>query len=105
MRELREQAGLTQGQLAEMVGCTWEAVSRWERGAREPGWTQVLALTEALGVSCEAFTTPPAAQPAPKKGRPRKAAPGADPAAETAKGHRRRRKRKGGDGAGAGKRR
>jgi transcriptional regulator with XRE-family HTH domain len=76
LRELREQAGLTQQQVADAVGCTWEAVSRWERGTREPGWSQVLALAGALGVDCNAFAQEPA-QPAaekPKRGRPPKAA-------------------------------
>ena len=55
LRELREQAGLTQQQLADKCGVKWEAVSRWERGTREPGWSNVVALAEALGVECTAF--------------------------------------------------
>jgi len=72
LKELREAAGLTQQQLADGAGCTWEAISRWERGRREPGWSQILALTEALGVSCEAFTQEPAEREPSGPGRPPK---------------------------------
>ena len=72
LRELREAAGWTQDQLAERVGVKREAVARWEAGRREPGWSNVLALAEALGVDCTAFTQPPAARPAAVPGRPRK---------------------------------
>jgi transcriptional regulator with XRE-family HTH domain len=72
LRELREAAGLTQQQVADAVGCSWQAVSRWERDKREPGWSQVIALCAALGVSCEAFQTPPAEREPAGPGRPPK---------------------------------
>jgi transcriptional regulator with XRE-family HTH domain len=72
LRELREAAGLTQQQLADKVGCKWLAVSRWERGVREPGWGQVLAICEALDVSADEFRKPPAEREAAGPGRPRK---------------------------------
>jgi transcriptional regulator with XRE-family HTH domain len=73
LRELREAAGMTQQQLAERVGVRWEAVSRWERGVREPLWSNVLALAEALGVDCTAFQQPATgAPPRERRGRPRK---------------------------------
>jgi transcriptional regulator with XRE-family HTH domain len=72
LRELREAAGWTQEQLAERVGAKREAVARWEAGKREPGWSNVLALAEALGVDCTAFTRAPAERPAARPGRPRK---------------------------------
>jgi transcriptional regulator with XRE-family HTH domain len=78
LRELREAAGLTQEQLAARAGVKRDAIARWERGAREPAWGNVLALAEALGVSCEAFTTEPAAKPPATPGRPRKRTPPAD---------------------------
>jgi transcriptional regulator with XRE-family HTH domain len=81
LRELREAAGLTQQQLADKVGCKWLAVSRWERGVREPGWGQVLAICEALDVSADEFRRPPAEREAagPGPGRPRKPAPVDEP--------------------------
>ena len=72
LRELREAAGWTQEQLAERVGVKREAVARWEAGRREPGWSNVLALAEALGVDCTAFTQRPAKRPPAEPGRPRK---------------------------------
>jgi transcriptional regulator with XRE-family HTH domain len=83
LRELREAAGLTQGQLAERAGVKRDAVARWEAGKREPGWSNVLGLAEALGVDCTAFTQPPAERPTAGRGRPRKtpALPPASPAA------------------------
>lgn len=35
-RRLRERANLTQADLATLIGVTREAVSRWERGTRQP---------------------------------------------------------------------
>jgi transcriptional regulator with XRE-family HTH domain len=77
LRELREGLGLTQEQLAVRAGVKRDAVARWERGIREPSWSSVLALAEALGVDCRAFLEPPAELPEPKRGRPPKAKEGA----------------------------
>jgi transcriptional regulator with XRE-family HTH domain len=74
LRELREGAGLTQAQLAEKVGVGRDAVARWEAGVREPGWSSILALAEALGVDCTAFTVKPEDTPPHGPGRPRKTA-------------------------------
>jgi hypothetical protein len=46
-------------QLADMVGCRWGAISRWERGEREPRWSQVVALCSALKIDCSAFMQEP----------------------------------------------
>jgi transcriptional regulator with XRE-family HTH domain len=63
LRELREAAGLSQKELAERSGLSQNGISHWERGDREPGWSAVLALAEALGVDVSAFVG---------RGRPRK---------------------------------
>jgi transcriptional regulator with XRE-family HTH domain len=55
LRELREQAGLTQAQLAESSGLPLGSIRNYEQGQREPYWQVVFKLAEALGVSCEAF--------------------------------------------------
>ncbi len=73
LRELREQAGLTQGQLADRAGLIKDFISRLERGERSPSWETVLALGAALGVACTAFTIAPKDAPSPERGRPRKA--------------------------------
>src|SRR4051794_30290398 len=73
LRGLREQAGLTQSELAERAGFTRDGIAKWESGSREPSWSNVLALAQALGVDCTAFTQPPTTeQKAPRPGRPRK---------------------------------
>jgi transcriptional regulator with XRE-family HTH domain len=56
LRELRSQAGVTQKELAERAGCNVFTVAKLERGAQEPAWPLVLALAQALGVNCLAFT-------------------------------------------------
>lgn len=59
LRELREAAGLTQQQLADRVGCSWEALSTWEGARRVPLWTAAVALADALGVGVGEFTAEP----------------------------------------------
>jgi transcriptional regulator with XRE-family HTH domain len=75
VRELREGAGLSREQLAAAAGVSLRAVVQWELGEREPGWFNILALAEALGEDCTAFTRPPAERPPPAPGRPRKEPP------------------------------
>lgn len=76
LRTLREQAGLSQAQLADAAGCNRFTIAKMERGLQEPAWPLVLALCKALGVECTAFTKSLAAVPAEPRprGRPRKAA-------------------------------
>jgi transcriptional regulator with XRE-family HTH domain len=73
LKELREQAGLSQKELADKVGLSQRAVSHWEQGLREPGWSNVVALAEALGVNCLAFLEEAAERPKSHRGRPPKA--------------------------------
>ncbi len=51
IRSLREGAGLTQRQLAERIGVTDKAVSKWETGRGLPDVTLVEPIARALGVS------------------------------------------------------
>src|SRR5689334_16851970 len=64
LRELRGGAGLTQQQLADKAGLTREGVAQVETGRSEPAWRTVVALCDALGVSCDAFLREPGEQPA-----------------------------------------
>jgi transcriptional regulator with XRE-family HTH domain len=73
LRELREQAGLTQRELAERADTTVRNISRLETGAQEATWPTVVALACVFGVSCDAFLQPPGILPEPRRGRPRKA--------------------------------
>jgi transcriptional regulator with XRE-family HTH domain len=81
LRELREEKGWTQAELAERVGVSAHTVAQWERSRREPSWNNVVAMADALGVSTEAFRQlPKEVLPRPKAGRPKKTPP-AEPGA------------------------
>jgi transcriptional regulator with XRE-family HTH domain len=73
LKELREQAGLTQPQLAEKAGMSKGGVADLEQGINQPSWATVQKLADALGVDCRAFQQPPSAETQPQgRGRPRK---------------------------------
>jgi transcriptional regulator with XRE-family HTH domain len=55
LKRLREEAGLSQAELAAAAGMNRFGVAKLEQGQRSPAWETVLALARALGVSCEAF--------------------------------------------------
>jgi transcriptional regulator with XRE-family HTH domain len=51
LRELRERHGRTQEALAHDADLSVAAYRRIERGLANPGWTTVVAILDALGVS------------------------------------------------------
>ena len=51
--ELRKQHGMTQLELAEKMGVTDKAVSKWERDLSCPDINSIPTLAEVLGVSVE----------------------------------------------------
>ena len=53
IRELREKQGITQTQLADRLGVTAKAVSKWETANGLPDITLIRPLAHALGVSVE----------------------------------------------------
>jgi putative transcriptional regulator len=53
MRRARLRAGLTQGDLAAIVGTSLETISSVERGESIPSVTLALAIASALDVSVE----------------------------------------------------
>lgn len=63
LAELRKQKGLTQGQLAELIGVEQPTVQRWEKGKREPSFDQLFSLATALGVDPSSLLDPIAAIP------------------------------------------
>jgi DNA-binding XRE family transcriptional regulator len=79
LKELRERAGMTQPALAERVGMNRFSIAQLEQGRRKPTWETVQALSDALGVSCEAFREPPAERAPVKMGRPPKPKEEAEP--------------------------
>ncbi len=53
IKELRRERGLTQAQLALMVGCSQPMITWWEKGECEPTASAILKLSEALECSCD----------------------------------------------------
>ena len=53
LARLRMERGMTQGQLAKLIGCRPTDVSRWERGLHKPYGSNLLRLADALGCKIE----------------------------------------------------
>ena len=53
LRRLRREKDLTQEQLAELLGVTFQSVSRWETGATYPDIELLPVMAELFGVSME----------------------------------------------------
>ena len=53
IKALREQAGMTQAELAEKANVDQSAVSRWENGDTRPRRRQLPILATALGVTVD----------------------------------------------------
>ena len=49
----RKLAGLSQEALAEKLGVSRQAVSKWEQGAADPRTSNLLGLAKLYGVSAE----------------------------------------------------
>lgn len=79
--QLRKARGMSQEELAEKVGVSRQAVSKWETGDAQPDYVKLMALADALGVSLDDLcgreppsapagqTETPAPESAPKKKR------------------------------------
>jgi len=55
LREFRKNQGMTQVQLAELVGCKQGLISLYERGERHPVIYGAIRLARALGTTVEAL--------------------------------------------------
>lgn len=55
IKELRLRKGLTQRQLAERIGVSYQAVSRWEKGLDWPAVTKLQKLASVLDTSIDAL--------------------------------------------------
>lgn len=53
IRKFRNEKGLTQGDLAKLVGVTQQAIAKWESGDVDVSLKYVAPLARALGVSKE----------------------------------------------------
>lgn len=55
IRSLRTERGMTQAELAQLIGVSDKAVSKWERGCGAPDLSLFPPLSQALGVDVEAL--------------------------------------------------
>lgn len=55
IREARLGSGLSQMQLAEKVGLSYQQIQKYEKGASEINITRLYQIAEALGMSVNAF--------------------------------------------------
>lgn len=53
IKELRKQRKITQEELAELIGVTPQAISKWERDVGYPDITQIVPLSKVFGVSTD----------------------------------------------------
>jgi transcriptional regulator with XRE-family HTH domain len=53
IKELRKEAGLTQVELAEIIGCNQSMIARWEKGECEPTASAIVELSAALDCTCD----------------------------------------------------
>ena len=51
LKEIRKKLGITQGELASLIGVSETTVWNWENGKREPRSTEINKLAKVLGVS------------------------------------------------------
>mgnify|MGYP000989409913 CR=1 FL=1 len=49
LHKLRKEKGLSQAELAELVGTKRPVVSQWESGVRRPGYDNMVRLADLLG--------------------------------------------------------
>jgi transcriptional regulator with XRE-family HTH domain len=72
LKALRENAGLSQAELAERLNVDQASVSRWERGQGEPGISLAVPLAAILGVDVDRLLNPSVStggKPAKAKGK------------------------------------
>ena len=55
IKELRISAGLSQMQLAKLIGVSQKAIDYWERNVNEPKATYIIALVKAFDISFDEF--------------------------------------------------
>ena len=63
IRTFRQQARLSQEKVAELVGVSRQAVTKWEKDQSEPSCENLLRLAEVLGTTVPALTALPAERP------------------------------------------
>ena len=77
LQALRKKAGYSQEQLADLLGISRQAVSKWEASQGKPEIDNIIKLTEIYHVSADYILlgTESAASPAPAKKMPKECEP------------------------------
>ncbi|WP_457792195.1 helix-turn-helix domain-containing protein [Anaeromassilibacillus sp. SJQ-5] len=65
MRTLRREKGLSQEELAAMVGASRQALSKWEAGQSRPELDKLLALSDIFSVTMDSLVRPGGPEPQP----------------------------------------
>jgi transcriptional regulator with XRE-family HTH domain len=55
LKELREEKGMSQTELANIVGLKQTTISQYENGSRSPKMSVAKKLSDALGISLDDF--------------------------------------------------
>ena len=76
LQALRQRAGISQDTLAERLGVSRQAVSRWERDETMPETDKVVALADLFHVSTDYLLRAQAAEPPLSDGQSRERGPG-----------------------------
>ena len=64
--DCRKKAGLSQDALAEQIGVSRQAVSKWEIGSAQPDLDNIVALAKVFGVTTDWLLTDDEPEPAPE---------------------------------------
>jgi len=59
IKERRTEMGFSQQQLADMLGSARQTVTRYEKGEREPSFSVLYKIAEALDCTAAYFLAPP----------------------------------------------
>ena len=51
IQEIRKEKGLTQKELAELIGVSDKTISKWENGNSSPDTSMLMSLSEALEIT------------------------------------------------------
>lgn len=55
IKQARQAVGMTQADLAKLLDVPFQSISQWERGVRNPKYSTLQRIAEALGVSADSL--------------------------------------------------
>lgn len=70
--QLRKEKNMTQQDLADILGVSRQAVSRWEMGTARPDMDSLMGISQTFGVTLDELTTGQKAEPSPADSKPNK---------------------------------